>query len=169
MIPRASKISRAVKSGWSLATGKHNYVANLAANSGSGLARLAQRRRWLGTAFVLGVTGTVLGWVVALRFPRVVSTIYSYGVNSNLPSRYSILITVLLMSVPFAPPFTFVFALSHLLFPGPPEPDITSGVMSAFQYRHQSNRQAMIVITAGMFGALNCLLLIVTIASATGH
>lgn len=164
-----SKILRAVKGGWSLVTGKRNYVADLASSSESGLARLAQRRKWLVVAFVVGLIGTALGWIVALRFPFVVSSIYSYGVNTDLPSRYSTLLTVLLMSIPFAPPFTSVFAFSHLVSPPTPESGMASGVMASFEYRQRSHRQALTFIVAGMAGALNCLLLIIALTSATGH
>jgi hypothetical protein len=164
-----SKISRTWRNAVSLARGKRDYVADLAADSQSGLARLTQRRKWLIAAAVLGLIGTAVGWLVALRFPYFISNIYSYGVNSNLPSRYSTLLTVLLMSIPFAPPFIVVFALSHLLFPLPTEPLIEPGVMSSFEYGQQSSKQALVLIVAGMAGALNCLLLIIAVTNATGH
>lgn len=151
------------------AKSKRNYVEDLALYSESGLFKLTQRRRWLVAAFVFGLIATVLIWIVALRFPYTASGILSNGFNSNLPSRYSILLTVLVLAIPFAPPFISSFALGHLLFPASTEPEILSGVMSTFDYRQKSNKRWFIVIAAGMFGALNCVLLLIAISSATGH
>ena len=164
-----SKISRALRRALSLATSKRNYVEDLAANSESGLLNLTQSRTWLLPAFVFGSIATVLVWIAALRFPYAASRILSNGFNSNLPSRYSTLLTVLVMSIPFAPPFISLFALGNMLFPSPPEPEIASGVMSTFEYRQRSNKRWLIVIAAGMCGALNCLLLVIAISSATGY
>jgi hypothetical protein len=164
-----SKISRALGRALSLAKSKRNYVEDLAANSESGLLKLTQRRTWLLPVFVSGLIATVLVWIAALRFPYAASGILSNGFNSNLPSRYSTLLTVLVMSIPFTPPFISLFALGHLLFPAPPEPEIVSGVMSSFEYRQRSTKRWLIVIAAGMFGALNCILLVIAISSATGN
>ncbi len=164
-----SKISRAVRSALSLARSKRNYVEDLAVNYDSGLFKLTQRRTRLLWAFVFGLIATALVWIAALRFPYAASGILSNGFNSNLPSRYNTPLTVLVMSIPFAPPFISSFALGNLLFPSPPEPEIASGVMSTFEYRQNSNKRYIIVIAAGMFGALNCILLLVAISSATGN
>ena len=164
-----SKIFRALSGALLLARSKRNYVEDLAANSDSGLLKLTRRREWLLAAFVGGLIATVFVWVAALRFPDAASAIYSNGFNSNLPSRFSILLTVLLMSIPFTPPFISVFALSNLLFPSPRETEIASGVMSTFVYRQNSNRRSLVIVAAGMIGALNSLLLLIAITSATGH
>jgi len=168
-VPSRSRFSRALKTVLSLAKGKRDYAQNLAVSADSGLVKLTQRRIWLLVAFLFGLIATVSIWIVALRFPFAVSALYSNGVNSNLPSRYSTLLTVLLMSIPFAPPFISLFALGNLLFPSPPEPEIASGVMSTFEYRQNSNKRWFIVIGAGMFGALNCIFLVTAISDATGN
>lgn len=116
-VPPQSKFPRTVKTAVSLFRGKRDYAEDLAAGFDSGLVRVAQRRKWLLVAFVLGLVAIAIVWIVALRFPYGVSVIYSNGVNSNLPSRYSTLLSVLLMSIPFAPPFISTFALGNLLFP----------------------------------------------------
>ena len=157
-----SKLSRIVKSAVSLAKGKRNYATDLAVSYDAGLVKLAQHRKWLLAAVVFGLIATVLVWIVALRFPHAVSVIYANGVNSDLPSRYSTVLTILLMSVPFGPPFISVFALTHLLFPSPMEPELASGVMSSFDYAQKSNKRSLIIIVAGVVGALNCLLLIIS-------
>ena len=164
-----SKISRALRGALSLAMSKRNYVEDLAADSESGLLKLTQRRTWLLSAFIFGLTATVFVWIAALRYPYAASGVLSNGFNSNLPSRYSTLLTVLVMSIPFAPPFISLFALGNLLFPSPPEPEIASGVMSTFEYRQESNKRWLIFIAAGMFGALNCILLVIAISGATGN
>jgi hypothetical protein len=164
-----SKISRAVRRALSLARSKRNYVEDLAASSESGLLKLTQRRTWLLPAFIFGLVTTAFVWVAALRFPYAASGILLNGFNSNLPSRYSILLTVLVMSIPFAPPYLSAFALGNLLFPSSLAPEIALGVMSTFEYRQKSNRRWLIVIAAGMLGALNCILLVIAISSATGN
>jgi len=164
-----SKISHALRSALSLASSKRNYVEDLAVNYESGLFKLTQRRTRLLWAFVFGLIATALVWVAALRFPYAASGILSNGFNSNLPSRYNTPLTVLVMSIPFAPPFISSFALGNLLVPSPPEPEIASGVMSTFEYRQNSNKRYIIVIASGMFGALNCILLLIAISSATGN
>jgi hypothetical protein len=96
-----------------------------------------------------------------------VSAIYANGVDTNLP-RYGALLSALLMSIPFAPPFISIFALGNLLFPSP-QTELTSGVMSTFEYTQKSGKRRLIVIVAGMFGALNCILLLFAVSDATGH
>jgi hypothetical protein len=136
---KRSRISRAVKRAISLGRSKRNYVEDLAVGSEAGLLKLTQRRAWLLPAFVCGVIATVLVWIVALRFPSAASDILSNGFGSNLPSRYSMLLTVLVMLIPFAPPFISLFALGHLLCPLPPESEIARGVMSTFEYTQESH------------------------------
>ena len=163
-----SKISRTFRSAVSRAFDKRDYVEDLAANSQTELAKLTQNRKWLLTAVGLGLLATAVVWIVAWCFPYDVADIYSLGVNSNLP-RYGTLVTVLLMSVPFAPPFISVFALSHLIFPSPAPREIASGLMSTFEYRQKSSRQTLIFIVAGMAGAVNCLLLLIVLTTLNGH
>ncbi|HMH42802.1 MAG TPA: hypothetical protein VK557_04925, partial [Pyrinomonadaceae bacterium] len=134
-----SSTARVLQLARSLLIGKDDYVQDLAADSDSGLVKLSQRRKWLLAAFVCGLTATAIMWIAALHFPFAVSAIYSYGVNSNLP-RYGTLLSVILMSIPFAPPFISVFALSNLMFPSP-QTELTSGVMSTFEYGQKSNKQ----------------------------
>src|SRR5260221_10631654 len=87
--------SRAVTRARALATNKRNYVEDLAAGSESGLLKLTQRRAWLLPSFVFGLVATVVVWIAALSFPYAASTILLNGFNSNLPSRFSLLLTVL--------------------------------------------------------------------------
>ncbi len=163
-----SKSFRAAKRAVTLARSKRNYVEDLAAGSAAGLLNLTQRRAWLLPAFVFGVIATAFVWISALRFPYAASDIVSNGFGLNLPARYSILLTVLVMSIPFAPPFISLFALGHLLWPMPPESEIARGVMSSFENTQTSGKQWLIFIAAGMGGGLNCIVLMIAILSATG-
>src|ERR1700704_344051 len=88
-VPPQSQSFRALRRVLSLARSKRNYVEDLAANSESGLLKLAERRTWLLPAFVFGLIATVVVWIIAVRFPSAASRILSNGFNSNLPSRYS--------------------------------------------------------------------------------
>jgi hypothetical protein len=162
-----SQIRRAATRVWSIATGKYTYVAELGADSEAGLLKLSEHRTFLLPAFVIGLLGALVVWILALGFPFAVSAIYSNGANSNIPTRYGTLLNVLMMSIPFAPPFISVFALGNLLFPSSPGPDIAAGVMSTLEYRQKSNRRWLIVVASGICGALNCLLLLVAVTSAT--
>lgn len=143
---------------------KRNYVEDLAVRSDAGLVKLTQNRPRLIVAVVVGLVATALVWIAALGFPYAVASVMWTGVN--LQSR---LLTILVMSVPFTPPFVAVFAFSNLLFPSAPEPDIALGVMSTFEYRQTSDRRWFIIIVSAMFGALNCLLLGIALSSATGN
>jgi hypothetical protein len=169
-LARQSRISLAAERARLLAAaGKRDYVEDLAIKSDAGLAELSQRRTWLRAAFVLGLIATAIVWITALRFPHIFSLIYSNGVNSGLPGSFDTLLTIVLMSIPFAPPFVAVFALSHLMFPSPAPVEIATGLMSTFEYRQKSNRRTLIIIAAGMAGALNCLLLLILVTTVTGH
>ena len=164
------RISRAVRRALSLAKSKRNYVEDLATTSDSALLKLTKRRTWMLVAFVVGLVATVFVWIVALRFPYAVSAVFSNGFSSNLlPSRYSTPLTVLLMSIPFGPPFISLFALGNLLFPSPPEAGNASGLFSTFEYSQQSNKRWLIIVAAGMFAAMNCIILLIAVSSATGH
>jgi hypothetical protein len=147
-----SKIPCALRRALSLAMSKRNYVEDLAANSESGLLKLTQRRTLLLPAFVFGLTATVFVWIAALRFRYAASGVLSNGFNSNLPSRHSTLLIVLVMSIPFAPPFVSLFALGNLLFPSPPELEIASEVMSTFEYRQKSNKRWLILLPPECLG-----------------
>ena len=144
-------------------------MEDLAAGSEAGLLKLTQRRAWLLPAFIFGLIATVFVWIAALSFPYAASDILSNGFVSNLPTRYSTLLTVLVMLIPFAPPFISSFALGHLLCPLPPESEVARGVMSTFEYTQKSGKRWFIFIAAGMFGGLNCILLLIAISSATGR
>ena len=164
-----SGISRTIRRAVSLARSKRNYVEDLAAGSETGLLKLTHRRTWLLPAFVFGLVATVFVWMAAFSFPHAASGILLNGFNSNLPARYSLLLTVLVMLIPFGPPFMSAFALGHLLFPSPPDPNIARGLMSTFEYTQKSGKRWLIFIAAGMFGALNCILLVVAISDANGN
>lgn len=164
-----SRFSRAFRRAVSLGRSKRNYVEDLAAGSESGLLKLTERRTWLLPAFVFGLIATAFVWLAALSFPYAASGILLNGFNSNLPARYSLLLTVLVMLIPFGPPFMSAFALGHLLFPSPPEPEVARGVMSTFEYRQSSNKRWLIVLAAGMLGGLNCILLVFAVSNATGN
>jgi hypothetical protein len=164
-----SKSYRAVKRAVTLARSKRNYVEDLAAGSAAGLLNLTQRRAWLLPAFIVGLIATGVVWFTALRFPYAAFDILSNGFGSNLPSRYSTLLTVLVMLVPFAPPFISLFALGHMLWPVPPESEIARGVMSSFEHSQTAGKQWLIFMAAGMGGGLNCIVLLIGISSATGR
>jgi predicted Abi (CAAX) family protease len=143
---------------------KRNYVEDLAIKSDDGLITLSQNRKWLFVAVAVGLVLTALVWAVSLSFPYAASSVLWTGVN--LESR---LLTILVMLIPFTPPFVTVFALSNLMFPSAPEPDVALGVMSTFEYRQTSDRRWFVIVVSAMFGVLNCLLLGIALASATGN
>jgi len=115
-------------------------------------------------AFIFGLVTTAFIWIAALRFPQAASSVLLNGFDTN-----SKLVVILVMSIPFAPPFISLFALGNLLFPVSPGAEIAVGLMSTFEHRQKSDRQWLIVIVAAMLGALNCLLLVAALAEATGH
>lgn len=143
---------------------KRNYVEDLASKSTDGLASLSQDRKRLFIAAVAGLVLTSLNWTISLSFPYAISSVLWTGVN--LQSR---LLTILVMSVPFTPPFVTVFALSNLIFPSAPEPHVALDVMSTYEYRQTSDRRWLVIIVSAMLGALNCLLLGIALARATGN
>jgi hypothetical protein len=143
---------------------KRNYIEDLALHSDAGLDALSQRRRWLIPIFVCGLIATALVWILALRFPGVASSMLSNGVSLD-----SKLLMILVLSIPFTPPFISLFALGNLLFPSGPAPEVAVGIMSSFEYRQKAGKQYMIVIASAMLGGLNCLLIMWALAEATGN
>jgi hypothetical protein len=141
---------------------KRNYVEDLAVKSDAGLVTLTQRRKWLLPTFILGLVITALVWIATLSFPQEASIVLSNVSNTKLG-------LILILLVPFAPPFISLFAMSNLLFPEAPAPEIAVGIMSTFELRQKSNRQYLIVIVSAVFGALNCLFLLMALAEATGN
>lgn len=141
---------------------KRDYVEDLALKSDAGLAALTQRRKWLLPAFIIGLVIAALVWIATLSFPHEASVVFSTVSNTKLG-------LLLILLIPFAPPFISVFALSNLLFPESPTPEIAVGVMSTFELRQKSNRQYLIVIASAVFGALNCLFLLMMLAAATDN
>lgn len=143
---------------------RRNYVEDLAVNSDAGLGTITKNRRRLFAAILIGLIATALVWLVAMSFPHVASNFLWTGFN--LQNR---LLTVLVMSIPFTPPFITVFAFSNLLFPSAPEPGVALGMMSTFSYRQTSDRRWLIIILSAMFGAVNCFLLAFALSNATGN
>jgi len=142
---------------------RRNYVEDLASQSDVGLDILTKNRRRLFAAIILGLITTALIWLASMSFPYLASSLLW---NSfNLESR---LVTILVMSIPFTPPFITVFVLSNLLFPSAPQPNVALGMMSTFSHRQTSDRWFIIIVSA-MFGALNCILLVIALANATGN
>jgi hypothetical protein len=145
-----------------------DYLEEWGAQSEIRLDELAHRRRLLLPAFLLGLVATGLVWLLALSFPQAASNLLSAGFNAGVP-RYGDLLSVLVMALLFAPPFTSAFALGNMLLAKNTEPENPSSVMAGFNYTQKSNQRRYIVLVAGMCGALNCLLLLIALASATGH
>jgi hypothetical protein len=116
-----SAFSRGVRRTISLGMSKRNYVEDLGASSAAGLLELTQRRAWLLPAFIFGLVATMFVWIAALRFPYAASEILSNGFGSNLPSRYSTLLT--------ARVFDSVRATLYLIFCiGPSAVSVTTGI-----------------------------------------
>jgi len=162
------RVSGRLKRAWSLINGNRDYVEELATRSDSGLSSLTQRRSWLVASFFGGSVATLLVWIAALRFPYAASFLFANFFNSNLP-RYGNLITVLLTLIPFTPPFVAAFTLGNMLFVSSQESEFPSGMMATFNYTQKSNTRWLIVVVAGICGAMNCLLLLIVVTSATGH
>ena len=161
-VPAESRIQLAVNRARALR--QRNYVEDLAVNSDVGLDKITKNRRRLFAAIVIGLIATALVWLVAMSFPFAASDVLWSGFN--LQNR---LLTILIMSIPFTPAFTTAFALSNLLFPSAPEPNIALGMMSTFSYRQTSDRRWLTIIVSAMFGALNCFLLAFALSNATGN
>ncbi|MFN2578798.1 MAG: hypothetical protein ABR607_14040 [Pyrinomonadaceae bacterium] len=143
-------------------------MENLAIKSDSGLSTLTRRRSWLLAAFFCGLVATLFVWIVALCFPYAASFLLSNFINSNLP-RYGNLISVLLMLIPFMPPFVSAFSLGSLFFATSQASEFPSEMMAASDYTQKSNTHWLILIVAGICGAMNCLLLLIAVTSATGN
>ncbi|HEX6189610.1 MAG TPA: hypothetical protein VFZ40_16140 [Pyrinomonadaceae bacterium] len=143
---------------------RRNYVEDLAVKSDVGLCAITKNRRRLLAAVLSGLVTTSFVWLAAMSFPYEASSILWNGFNWG-----NRLLTILVMSIPFTPPFITVFAFSNLLFPSAPEPDVALGVMSTFSYRQTSDRRWFIIIVSAMFGALNCFLLVIALSNATGN
>ena len=144
-------------------------MEDLATNSDTGLTRLNESRKWLAIVFAAGVIATLAVWIVAMSFPYAIADVYANGFNSNLPNRFSTLLTVLLFLVPFTPPFLSSYTLANLVFGPSIEPPMASELMSSYQYRQGSNKRRLIFVIAGMIGGLNCLLMLIAVTSATGN
>lgn len=161
-LPAESRIQLAVNRVRALR--KRTFVEELATKSDVGLVELTKNRRRLLAAVVLGLIATALVWLASLSFPYAASILLWNGFN--LESR---LVTILVMSIPFTPPFITVFAFSTLLFPSTNQPESAVSVMSTFTYRQTANRRWSIFIASAMVGLLNCLLLAIALARATGN
>src|ERR1043166_2126147 len=135
------------------------FLEKLAGKADDNLDALEERSRFLPISFVVGLIATISVWILALTFPRTASSIYAGVVNSNLP-RFGTFLTVVAMAIPFAPPFLTVFALGNMLQRQHEPEDLGSGFMSGFSYSQQSNQRWLILISAGISGAVNCLLLL---------
>jgi hypothetical protein len=143
---------------------KRNYLEELAVRSDSGLSTLGERRKSLLLTLVCGLIATALVWIVALVFPN-----FAFNLLENEVITNSKLASILLMLVPFAPPFVSSFALSSLLFTTPPGPDTVTGVMSSFEYREKQAKKSLLIVASAILGGFNCLLIFWVVAEASGH
>ena len=143
---------------------KRNYVEELAVKSDSGLSTLSERRKWLVPALVCGLIATAFVWLVALLFPNFAFSLLENNVITN-----SKLASILLMLIPFAPPFVSSFALGTLVFPDAPGPNTATGIMSSFEYRRQNDKKWLLIVCSAMLGGFNCLLMFWAVAEASGH
>ena len=144
------------------------YLQQLAGKSDEKLGQLTQQRRHLRSAFVVALIATALVWLFALSFPHPVARLFSTVIDSNLP-RYGTLMTILTMAIPFAPPFLAAFVLGNLLWPESEVRELSSEVMSGFNYSQNANRRWFILVGAGVCGAVNCGLLFVALLIVTGN
>ena len=151
-----------------LRMGGDDYLQELAAQSETSLSELAERRRFLLLTFIGALLATVLVWSVALSFPRTLSHLFSIVANSNLP-RFGNLLSVLAMVIPFGPPFVAAFTLGRMIWPANEAFESSSEVMAGFNYFQKTNQRWLIVVVAGITGAVNCFLLFVALLIATGN
>jgi len=145
-----------------------DYLFELGAHSEKSLSELARRRKPLRLTFLGALLATALVWIIALSFPRTSSRLFSIIADSNLP-RYGNLLTILAMSIPFGPPFVATFSLGRMLWPAHEAFESSSEVMSGFTYSQKANQRWIIVVFAGVAGAVNCFLLLVALLIATGN
>jgi hypothetical protein len=143
---------------------ERNYVEDLAIKSETGLGQLTRTRKRLLAGIAAGLFTTALVWITAMSFPYAASKFLWSGF-----SWQSRLVTILVMSIPFTPPFITVFSISHLMFPSADQPETAVGVMSTFAYRQTSNRRWFIIIVSAIVGLLNCVLLAIALARVTGN
>jgi len=105
-----------------------------------------------------GLVATVVLWVVHLSYPNIVEQIF------EADSKFAMLI---LFTVAVAPPFAVAFSLGSLMTRRATESVADeSGPMSGYFYREKANREWKLLIVAGIFGAVNFLLIVITTASA---
>ena len=141
-----------------------NYIEELAVRSDSGLSTLSERRKWLVPVLVCGLIATALVWIVALLFPN-----FAFGLLESKVITNSKLASILLMLIPFAPPFVSSFALGTLMFPETPGPNTATEIMSTFEYRRQNDKKWLLIVASAMLGGFNCLLMFWVVAEASGH
>ncbi|HET6974968.1 MAG TPA: hypothetical protein VFI24_01495 [Pyrinomonadaceae bacterium] len=93
---------------------------------------------------------TVVMWIVHLNYPEILAFFF------QLDDWTKLVIGVLL-----APPFVLAFTVILSISPQPTETNET-GPMSAFFYQERSSRRWRVFIGAGLFAALNLLLMLAT-------
>lgn len=106
-----------------------------------------------------GVVGTVVVWIVHLSVPAIAEQIF------EADSKVAVLF---LFAVTIAPPFAVAYSLGSLMTRRATEPVADdSGPMSGYFYREKANREWKLLIVAGIFGAINFMLIVITTASAS--
>jgi len=93
---------------------------------------------------------TICMWIVHLNYPEIL------GFFFQLDDWAKLIIGVLL-----APPFVVAFTVITIVLPQPIETNET-GPMSGYFYQERSGRRWRIFIGAGLFAALNLILMLVT-------
>jgi len=113
---------------------------------------------------ICGLIATASVWIVALLFPAFAFSLLESKVISN-----SKLALVLLLLIPFAPPFVSSFALGTLVFPAVPGPNTATEIMSTFEDRQQYDKKWLLITSSAMLGGFNCLLMFWVVAVGAGN
>ncbi|HZS47184.1 MAG TPA: hypothetical protein VFC63_19075 [Blastocatellia bacterium] len=124
----------------------------------TGLLQILEKRELLVPTAIAGLGGTAILWFL------IITQSWAWEFFFQLPgmgdSRLGFGFTFLRAGVVFAFPFFGLLSLLYLLWPSVTEEDDASGLLTSYTQKSRSERRYRLVLAAGMFAALNLLLMI---------
>lgn len=103
-------------------------------------------------AAAIGTVVTILLWVVHLSYPYILHDLIESDDWAKLSLGFLL-----------APPFVVAFSIGSLIFRQVSETaENESGPMSGYFYKQRADKRARLLIIAGIVGALNLMLMIIT-------
>jgi hypothetical protein len=127
-------------------------------NRSTGLLERLEQRELLRPTAIIGLVGTALIWFLLIEFHSVRDFLFQLPLEGGGKLGYGF--TFLRGGLVMAFPFFGALALGHLLMPGIGEDTVPdSEFMSSYHQKDKSEKRWRIVIVAGMFGALNLILM----------